>query len=282
MKKYLIFAAVGAAALLAGCGLFGGQVMDGDGMVNSHYEQISQDEAKEMMSEDDGHIIVDVRRQDEFAEGHIPEAICIPNEEINDSMPAELPDTEQVILVYCRSGREAAQKLADMGYSRVYEFGGIIDWTGEVVTEAASVTQTGAVTTTESPKTEPEQWDMTPTAIICCEINGNMYNVSFEDNEAANALLSEMSKGPLTLEMSDYGGFEKVVELPFTLPANDEMITTRPGQITLYQGNKLSIYYAENTWELTEIGYIDMTEEELAELKDAETVTVELWAEWTE
>lgn len=104
-------------------------------MVNS-YHQISQDEAKSMMESDDSLVIVDVRRQDEYDEGHIPGAICIPNESIEDERPAELPDLNQVILVYCRSGRrskEASQKLFDMGYTNVYEFGGIIDWTGEVV-----------------------------------------------------------------------------------------------------------------------------------------------------
>ena len=100
------------------------------------YEQISQEEAKVMMKADDGHIIVDVRRQDEYDAGHIPGAICIPNESINDEMPEELPDLDQVILVYCRTGRrskEAAGKLAGIGYTNRYEFGGILDWTGEVV-----------------------------------------------------------------------------------------------------------------------------------------------------
>ncbi|MBR7078657.1 MAG: rhodanese-like domain-containing protein [Clostridia bacterium] len=100
------------------------------------YTQITQEEAKEMMARDDGHIILDVRRFDEFDEGHIPGAVCVPNESIGGAMPKELPDLEQIILVYCRSGRrskEASQKLADLGYVNVYEFGGIIDWTGEVV-----------------------------------------------------------------------------------------------------------------------------------------------------
>ena len=117
----------------------GPQVMDGDGMVRS-YTQISQEEAKEMMEQDDGYIIVDVRRPDEFAAGHIPGAICIPNETIGSEQPEELPDLDQIILVYCRSGnrsKQAAQKLFDMGYTNVYEFGGIIDWTGEVVTDAS-------------------------------------------------------------------------------------------------------------------------------------------------
>ena len=98
------------------------------------YTQISQDEAKEMMARDDGHIIVDVRRQDEYDAGHIPGAIIIPNEDINTERPKELPDLDQIILVYCRSGRrskEASEKLAKMGYTNIYEFGGIITWTGE-------------------------------------------------------------------------------------------------------------------------------------------------------
>ena len=102
--------------------------------------QISQDEARELMEQDDGHVIVDVRRPDEFETGHIPGAICIPNETIGSDQPEELPDLNQVILVYCRSGnrsKQAAQKLFEIGYTNVYEFGGIIDWTGEVVTETA-------------------------------------------------------------------------------------------------------------------------------------------------
>ena len=100
------------------------------------YKQITQEKAKEMMAKDDGHIIVDVRRQDEYDEGHIPGALLIPNESITDKQPDELPDLNQIILIYCRSGRrskEASQKLADMGYTNVYEFGGINTWTGEVV-----------------------------------------------------------------------------------------------------------------------------------------------------
>lgn len=133
-RVFIIFAAL--LLLLTACSS-GGQVMDGEDMVRS-YTQISQDEAKQMMQQDDGHVIVDVRRPDEFAAGHIPGAICIPNETIGSDQPEELPDLAQVILVYCRSGnrsKQAAQKLADLGYTNVYEFGGIITWPGEIVTE---------------------------------------------------------------------------------------------------------------------------------------------------
>lgn len=98
--------------------------------------KISQDEAKEMMKADDGHVIVDVRGQDEYDSGHIPGAINIPNETIRDSMPDGLPDLDQIILIYCKSGmrsRKAAKKLNDIGYKNIYEFGGINDWTGEIV-----------------------------------------------------------------------------------------------------------------------------------------------------
>ena len=118
--------------LMTGCA----RKLDGDEMVGkTTYVQIDQEKAKAMMTVDDGHVVVDVRRQDEYDSGHIPGAILIPNESITDTRPEQLPDPEQIILVYCRSGRrskEAAQKLADMGYKNIYEFGGIIDWTGEI------------------------------------------------------------------------------------------------------------------------------------------------------
>lgn len=98
------------------------------------YKQISQEEAVQMMAKDDGHIIVDVRRQDEYDAGHIPGAILIPNESIVSERPKELSDLDQIILIYCRSGRrskEASEKLAKMGYKNIYEFGGIITWPGE-------------------------------------------------------------------------------------------------------------------------------------------------------
>lgn len=99
------------------------------------YTQITQDKAMQMMTLDDGHIILDVRRPDEYAIGHIPGAILIPNETIHDTPPEELKDFNQIILVYCRSGnrsKQAAAKLAAMGYSRIYEFGGINTWRGEI------------------------------------------------------------------------------------------------------------------------------------------------------
>lgn len=99
------------------------------------YTSISMDEARTIFEQDGDYIIVDVRRADEFAEGHIPGAINIANESISTEMPSELPDKNQVIYIYCRSGnrsKQASEKLAAMGYTNIIEFGGILDWTGDV------------------------------------------------------------------------------------------------------------------------------------------------------
>ena len=101
------------------------------------YRQITMDEAVAMMEQETGYIILDVRRPDEFAAGHIPNAINVPNESIGTSDIPELPDKNQLIMVYCRSGRrskEASEKLVKLGYTNIVEFGGILDWKGETVT----------------------------------------------------------------------------------------------------------------------------------------------------
>lgn len=103
------------------------------------YRQVSQEEAVKLMESERGYRIVDVRRADEFVAGHIPGAINVPNEEIGAEAPEALPDRDQLILLYCRSGnrsKQASEKLAALGYTRVVEFGGILDWKGEIVTDS--------------------------------------------------------------------------------------------------------------------------------------------------
>ena len=104
----------------------------------STYRQISMDEAVNMMAQETGYIILDVRRPDEFAAGHIPNAINVPNETIGTAEIPELPDKNQLIMVYCRSGRrskEASEKLVKLGYTNIVEFGGILDWKGDIISE---------------------------------------------------------------------------------------------------------------------------------------------------
>ena len=100
------------------------------------YRQVTMDEAVSMMEEQKDYILLDVRTAEEFYESHIPGAVCIPNESIQDSEIPQLPDKDQLILVYCRSGnrsKQASEKLAGLGYTNVVEFGGIKDWPGETV-----------------------------------------------------------------------------------------------------------------------------------------------------
>ena len=102
------------------------------------YQKITAKQAKARMDSGDAIIILDVRTQEEFNAGHIAGAILIPNETILDEQPALLPDLDAEILVYCRSGNRSAQsanKLIAIGYTNVYDFGGIIDWPYEVVTD---------------------------------------------------------------------------------------------------------------------------------------------------
>ena len=128
MKKLIVILLL--AVLLTGC------AATGDDKANI-YRQITMDDAVSMMAEESGYIILDVRRPDEFAAGHIPGAINVPNEIIGTSEIPELPDKDQLIMVYCRSGRrskEASEKLVKLGYTNIVEFGGINDWKGDIVT----------------------------------------------------------------------------------------------------------------------------------------------------
>ena len=115
--------------LLTGCG---GNTSD------SSYEQITQEAAKEMMDTQEV-IILDVREQDEYDSGHIPGAVLLPVGTIDETTAAEaIPEKDSTVLVYCRSGnrsKQASDKLANLGYTNIVEFGGINDWPGETVSD---------------------------------------------------------------------------------------------------------------------------------------------------
>ena len=127
MKKFITLLL--SVLFLAGCALPAGQEVS--------YRQINMDEAITMMEEESGYIILDVRTPEEFSDKHIPGAINIPNETISTEEIPELPNKDQLILVYCRSGnrsKQASEKLVALGYTNIVEFGGINDWPGETVT----------------------------------------------------------------------------------------------------------------------------------------------------
>ena len=129
MKKIIPF--LMALLLLAGCGAQSKE---------STYRQSNAEDAAAMMEEERGYIILDVRTAEEYSEKHIPGAINIPYEAIGSEDIPELPDKEQLILVYCRSGnrsKQASEKLVKLGYTNIVEFGGINGWTGETVSGEA-------------------------------------------------------------------------------------------------------------------------------------------------
>lgn len=131
MKKIVmtvgVLIMVGLMAMLTGCG---------KNEKEAAYRQVSADEAMSIMESEDNYIILDVRTPEEYSERHIPDAINVPNETIGNEPVTELPDKNQLILVYCRSGnrsKQASEKLAALGYTNIVEFGGINSWTGETV-----------------------------------------------------------------------------------------------------------------------------------------------------
>ena len=127
MKK-LVFLLL-AVMLLTACG------QDKENDQGAVYVNITAEEAKQIMDTEEGYVILDVREQDEYDAGHIPGAILIPYTQIEEKANDMLPDKAQRILVYCRSGRRsmiAAEALAELGYTNIKEFGGIIDWPYEV------------------------------------------------------------------------------------------------------------------------------------------------------
>ena len=127
MKRLIILLL--AVMMLAACG------QDKENDQGAVYMNITAEEAKQIMDTEEGYIILDVRTQEEYDEGHIPGAIVISHEEIAEKAEKVLTDKEQLILVYCRSGRRskiAAEALVELGYTNIKEFGGIIDWPYEV------------------------------------------------------------------------------------------------------------------------------------------------------
>ena len=133
----ILLVAMLSCMLFAGCKVADIGKEAGVAMKKATYRQVSMEEAMELMETEENYIILDVRRQEEYDEKHISGAILVPNETIGTEDIPELPDKDQMILVYCRSGnrsKQAAEKLVALGYTNIIEFGGINDWPGEVKT----------------------------------------------------------------------------------------------------------------------------------------------------
>lgn len=200
-----------AAALLtlAGCGTAANDSKASAEGGSGEYKQITQEEAKKMMDEQEV-IIVDVRTEAEYAQGHIEGAVLVPNESIADTPPAELP-MDATLLVYCRSGnrsKQASKKLAAMGYTQVYEFGGINDWQyGIVEDDDVAAADTQAETTLEE-ETDMDEVEMTGefASFTSIDLEGN----TVDQTLIAKAELTVLNIwgtfcGPCIQEMPDLG-----------------------------------------------------------------------------
>ena len=107
------------------------------------------------------------------------------------------------------------------------------------------------------------------------QINEDIFDVELENNSAAQELIKELEKGNITVNATEYGGFEKVGELGFSLPTSDENINTEPGDIVLYQGDKISLFYGSHSWSYTKLGKIDnISSNELKEVLGQGNVTL--------
>ena len=119
-------------------------------------------------------------------------------------------------------------------------------------------------------KIEEENTDM-----IKIKVNNTVLEVKLEDNEATKSLVEKLKNGDISIDANEYGGFEKVGNLGFSLPRNDKNITTSAGDIVLYQGNQISLFYSSNSWSYTKLGKIqNVGETELKDILGSEDVTL--------
>lgn len=145
-----------------------------------------------------------------------------------------------VLLTATACGNSTDEQRADM-----------LNYLEETLSEAVSETSKTSEKSSDISKEENTEMK------IKLEVGGSEFTVVLEENEAADAFAEMMKNEPVTIEMSDYSGFEKVGALEKNLPANDSQITTKSGDIVLYQGNKIVIFYGSNSWSYTRLGHID-------------------------
>ena len=203
-------------------------------------------------------------------------------------------------ILACKSARHYGKanhkKLNGAGYTETFTLTGLKPGETVLTIEVRSpvgenrdeiypvtVDAEGKVTLGEKTVVEMGQEFMEPTAVLVVAVGEKIFYAVPEDNSSAAALIEKLNSGMMELKLHDYGGFEKTGPLPWPLPQNDAPITAEPGDIILYQGDQLSVYYGENTWDFTRLAKIGNTDREelLAALGDGD-VTVSLWLEWSE
>ena len=224
------------------------------------YKKISQEEAVKMMETGDC-LILDVRTEEEYNDGHIPNAVCLPVETIGSEAPAQLPDKDQIILIYCRTGvraERAAKALADLGYTNVYDFGGIADWEGDIVTE--------------------ESFDYgEPEAALTLEISGRQI---YTNIITKTELLDAVGTSSFELSFRDEGSIKRAV-LPFTVSPEEKDTEVRTGDVLVCNGNEMLLILEEGTVRGERIGnFTGMTKGELEEIFGEGDYTALMFLDW--
>ena len=184
-------------------------------------------------------------------------------------------------------------KARGSGYKVVYTFTGIKEGQASMTIEerstiAKNIDHQYTVKVDENlnvqiqDATDPSDKIETPQPVLVIKVNGKVFYANLEDNSSAKEFIEKLSSQAIDVEMEDYGNFEKVGQLPWTISTNDSNITTEPGDVILYQGDKLTLYYDQNTWDFTKIAKIDnVTKEELLETLGNGNVTVNFSLEWS-
>lgn len=159
-----------------------------------------------------------------------------------------------------------------MGYTNVYEFGGIIDWTGEVVTETpdadSSQESESETQDTDSPQESEPEAQMTDEekTDMKLKIGDAEVPVTWEENESVDALAALAAEGPLTIQLSMYGGFEQVGPIGQSIISDDQQTTTQAGDVVLYSGDQIVVFYGSNSWAYTRLGHVDLSQKEMEDL----------------
>ena len=148
---------------------------------------------------------------------------------------------------------------------------------------ACEFNYSGATATMKNEPTPTERHSIQPTCVLVIQAGDKTLYAGLENNPSAEALKEKLSPAPITVDMDEYSGLEKIGDLPWELPTNDREITTDPGDIVLYQGNKIAIYYGKNTWSFTRLAKIsNITREELLEVLTDDEIQVTFSLEWSE
>ena len=257
MKKILMTGIMMIALITVGCAA--GQVMDGDGMIRTEQEEISQNEEENMDNK--------AELSFESFDGGGPEFKVVLEDESIVSYESfrkyNNPDHEEM------GGSGYLVKIRFTGLKQgetamtIEERSPIADNLDHLYKLKVNEDLQVEIETLETK--DPYRDDMPPNAFVVLRTGDNCFSVELADNSSADAFLEKLKSEEIEVQMHDYGNFEKVGDLPWDLPTNDEEITTEPGDLILYQGNKITVYYDENTWNFTRLGRLNAEPEEIKE-----------------